>query len=213
MMKPKLDAWTIVVAGAWNVRVFSPEWVGKKLFDGKSMTIEVPVGPSIATVRYTVEGISLLPVEDRLIMGILGPDLPSCQRAEGATRRVLGLLPHTPVTALGVNFGFEDPEPGDPIRSLFMLNDLDPLSNFGCKIKRSSIVRTLETDEGSVNVTHALDGDGRADIHFNFHHDVVSADEAERLLEGRTVRALMLAQKFMTKVYDCTLEEIDDQST
>lgn len=33
-MKPKLETWTIVVAGGWNVRIFSPEWVGKQLFHG-----------------------------------------------------------------------------------------------------------------------------------------------------------------------------------
>jgi hypothetical protein len=79
-------------------------------------------------------------------------------------------------------------------------------------IKRSNIVRTLEIDRKIVNVTHALDGDGRAEMHFNFHHDTPSAEDAGRVIEGRATAGLELAKKIMTTVYDCPQEETNDQN-
>jgi hypothetical protein len=211
MMKPKLDTWTIVIVGAWNVHVFSPEWVGKQLLDGKPMTIEVPVGPSGVKVRYSAEGLNLVPSGDRLIVGVQKADEHLIERAETAARNVLRLLPHTPVTAFGVNFGFHHAEPSDQLLGLFKLNDLDALSAFGCTIKRSNVVRSLEIAGAVVNGTHSLDSDGHAETDLNFHHDVPSADFAEKQLEGRARKCLDLARKLLTSVYNCNLEEPDDQ--
>lgn len=211
MMKPKLDAWTIVIAGAWNVRVFSAEWVGKQLFDAKPMTIEVPIGPTLGSVRYAAEGLALIPADDRLIVGVQAAAIVSLQKAEALARKTLGLLPHTPITAFGVNLGFEDTEPGQPFRQLFVLHDLDPLSAFGAKIKRTNVVRTLEIGERTVNVTHALAEDGSGEVHLNFHQDTTSAAIAAALLEGRALASLEISRKLMTDVYECTLEENDDE--
>ena len=211
MMKPKLDAWTIVITGAWNVRVFSAEWVGKQLFDSKPMTIEVPVGPSMGPVRYTGEGLTLIPADDRLIFGVQASSIASLQKAEALARKALGLLPHTPITAFGVNLAFEDAAPGRLFRQLFVLNDLDQLSAFGAKIIRTNVVRTLEIGGRTVNVTHALAEDGRGEVHLNFHQDAPSAAAAAALLEGRALGSLEVSRKLMTDVYECTLEDHDDE--
>lgn len=197
---------------AWNVHVFSPEWVGKQLFDGKPMTIEVPLGPSGVRVRYSAEGLNLITSGDLLIVGVQKADDHSVDRAEAAARHVLQLLPHTPVTAFGLNFGFYHAEPSDQLLGLFKLNDLDALSEFGCTIKRSNVVRSLEIAGATVNVTHLLDSDGHAESDLNFHHNVPSAAAAEKQLEGRARKCLDLARTLLASVYNCTLEEPDDQA-
>lgn len=210
-MKPKLENWTIVLAGAWNVRVFSPEWVGRRLLDGRPMSIEVPIGPAPLHFRYTADGLNLLPSSDRLIIGVHKADLVSLQKAEATAKKALELLPHTPISALGINLGFDDQEPNEHLRALFRMPDLDPLSGFGCKVKRTAIERSLEVEGTILNVTHLLDAEGRAEVLFNFHHDATTAEIAGNLLDDRAEKCLKLARDFMSKVYECSLEDVDEQ--
>ncbi|MBI3800790.1 MAG: hypothetical protein HY268_27900 [Deltaproteobacteria bacterium] len=41
-MKAIQDAWNVVLAGNWNLAIFSPNWLSKNLFHSESITIEFP---------------------------------------------------------------------------------------------------------------------------------------------------------------------------
>jgi hypothetical protein len=203
----KTESWTVVVAAAWNVRIFSPDWVSKQLLGNVPITIEVPIAPGAALARYTAEGVVLVPSDDKLIVGVQRTTLPSLSRAEDVARKVLELLPHTPVTATGVNFAFDDAEPGDRLRALFRLSDLDFLSRSGYKIKRTNLTRTLEIQDGVLNATHVMDSDGHAEVHLNFHYQTTSAGAAAELLHGKFAGCLEAARAFLSNVYDSEVEE------
>lgn len=207
-MKAKPETWTIVVAGGWNVRVFSPDWVGKNLTDERPINIEVPLAPPVNVVRFIVGGIAIIPAEDRLIIGISEPTIALMEKAEAVAHKAVKLLPHTPIGAVGINFGFEESAPNEKLLNLFRVADLGDLSAFGCDIKQTTIARSLSVQDSVLNVNHtASSADGRVEVHLNFHHEAPSAGAAMELLQGRARKCFELSKNFFERVYDCTLDE------
>ena len=211
-MKPRLDAWTVVVQGAWNVRLFSPPWVAKNLFDSKPVNIEVPVGPPMANLlRYTSERVSLIPSDDCLIFGVLSADVASMQAAEAVAKRAVMLLSHTPLAGVGINIGYDEGTASPWVSRLFDMPDLDGLSRAGCKVKRSNLIRAIERDGVVINITLALDNEnGRAEVFLNFHHDVQSSGVAAERLDGTAQKCIVNARALLREAYGATLEEDDD---
>lgn len=211
-MVPKLDTWTIVIIGGWNPKIFRPDWVGKELFDRKTIAVEVSLAPGTSIVRFSSpeDGLLLIPSEDRLIVGIRKGDDEVVAKAEGLARKALELLPHTPVGAVGVNFGFVEPNPAPALTSLFSFADLDGLSKTGCEVKRSSITRNLVLQGTTLNVTHTL-VEGQVEIHLNFHRDSATATQAVEHLTEKAVAFLQLGTKFLKDVYGCEMENANEE--
>ena len=207
-MKAKPETWTIVVAGGWNVRVFSPDWVGRNLTDHRPLNIEVPLGPPVNMIRFIVGGLTVIPAEDRLIVGVQDPTIEMLEKAEAVALKAVTLLPHTPIGAVGINFGFEETSPSGKLLALFRMADMGDLSSFGCDIKQTTVARSLVVQNATLNVTHASSAaDGRVETHLNFHHEAPSAGAAMELLKGRARQCFELGKNFLTQVYDCTLDE------
>lgn len=205
-MHPSAETWTIVVAGAWNVRVFSPDWVAQHLTPDVQLTLEVPVSPALGNLRIVAGKIVLIPGDDRLIVGVQEPTLEVMKSVEALVCRVLTMLQHTPVSAIGVNFGFEDDHPSSEITELFSLPDLASLSDFGCNVREATIGRSIQVDGMMLNLRHTLVA-GIYRVHFNFHHDAKSAAGAAELLTGRSERCLSVARNLMSAVYHGKLDE------
>lgn len=179
------------------------------------MSIEVPIGPNPAPalIRYTADGLNVLVSADRLTIGVQTADLGSIERAEAIATKALDLLVHTPITAVGVNLGFDEHAPSESLRALVRTPDLDPLSKFGCRVKATSVARVLDVDGSVLNATLTLDADsGSVGVALNFHHNVDTTDAAAKLLKGRASTCLKTAQNFMQNVYECTLEDSDEQA-
>jgi hypothetical protein len=209
-MKPKPETWTVVVAGAWNTRLFSPEWVGKHLLADQPMSIEVPFAGPVSHLKLTAGGVVLIPTEDRLVVGVQEATLAAMQKAEDVARKAVVLLAHTPTAAVGINFGFEDQSPSAGLTEIFRMSDAKRLSGFGCAVKQTSISRRIEIDGRALNITHALVDTG-VQIHVNFHFDAATADVAVNVLQGQAESCLLLARKFLSSVYDVKIKERDDE--
>jgi hypothetical protein len=113
-MIPNLDTWTIVLVGGWNPKIFRPEWVGKEVFDRKNIALEVPLSPGSSVLRYNSpeDSLVLIPSDDRLVIGIRKAEEPVLNKAAAIAKKVLDLLPYTPIGAIGVNFGFVEADKG-----------------------------------------------------------------------------------------------------
>lgn len=204
-MKAKPETWTVVVAGGWNVRIFSPEWVAKHLMKDTPVSVEIALAAPIQ-LKFSADGLVLIPADDRLIAGVQEATVDAMDRAEEVVVRALELLPYTPTAAFGVNFGFEDELPGPQITELFRLSDLPNLSEFGCAIKQSSVTHRLDVNGKVLNVTHSL-VDGIAQLHLNFHHD--SPGAAPAALRGSVRDCFALATTFMSSVYALKVDEVE----
>jgi len=205
-MRPKTDHWTIVVAGGWNVRVFSPEWVGRNLIPEKPLNVEVPLVSPVQQLRFIAGGVVLIPGEDRLIVGVQEPSIANMAKAEAIALRAVELLSHTPMGAVGVNFGFETLTPTDQLTRLFRVADISALSGFGATVLQTKVVRRLAVDGETLNITHTL-ADGAIEVHMNFHRDASSAEEVSSALSGCSERSLGIATRLLSDVYGVAVEQ------
>lgn len=204
-MKAKPETWTVVLAGGWNVRVFSPDWVGRHLIAEKPLNLEVPLAAPIQHLKFTGGGLVLIPADDRLIVGVQEATLQAMRKAEDVAKKAAAMLPHTPTAAVGVNLGFEDENPSARLTEVFRVSDLSALSSFGCEVSQTTIVRRLLVEGAVVNLTHTF-VDGKVQVHFNFHHDATSADQIATVLTARTEACFAIATRLLSEVYDSTIE-------
>lgn len=141
-MKAIRDAWNVVLAGNWNLAIFSPNWLSKNLFGSESITIEFPLVPGLPP-RFTAEGVTVLPSTDCVMLAPKTLTDDALKRTEGMACKLLNLLPHTPISALGVNFGFLEKEPSEELLQHFVDRDETSLADAGFEILIRTFSRKL----------------------------------------------------------------------
>ena len=129
---------------------------------------------------------TFVPTNNRLQLhpkSVAEEDLNNC---ETYARRILELLVHTPVKAIGENFVFRSVDPPPPVLEDFpVLQDLAEKFGFDFTIRDREIGLSLELGEGRVvNLERWLKNNGSVEFRFNFHYDVTSATQAREVLEN-----------------------------
>ena len=150
-MKPFLSDWTIVIAGLWNVRIFTPEWIAQHLLKNpqSKIEIEIPVKSGFP-LRFRSEHLTLIPQPSRIVIGMDSIQDNVLNEAETLGKKIMGLLPHTPMSAFGINFGFSQEDP--QIADLFNTNDIEKLSSNGIERHGTEIIHKLKQDVGELNL-------------------------------------------------------------
>ena len=121
-MKLQLLRPTLVFAGAWNPAVFQPGWLAKNVHG-------IPVGAEVRVDEVTVveeghaqkkinymQALGILVSQTRLEIYPTAIDDQYLKTTEEKVAKILELLPHTPLSAFGVNFFFEDRSPSSALR-------------------------------------------------------------------------------------------------
>jgi len=176
--------------------IFSPNWIAKNLFDGANVTIELPVGNPQAPPRFTVDTVRLLVTAQRVVVIPTLESEAALGRMESTAIKILELLPHTPLSAAGINFHYEDPDPPHDLLALFRFPDAARIDDLGFTTDAWSLTRTLTKDDFRVNFSTALDA-GSANLDFNFHREVNDPLVAAAYLKGRVLACLGVARAIL----------------
>lgn len=202
------DQVTVVIAGAWDSRIFSPAWIAKHLAlsENPEIGVSFPVSSLPLPLRYEFDGITLQVAQDKMV--ILASE-SKFGTAEKICERVLIALPHTPIAAVGVNFQFAEDDPSDKLLKAFPSEDTNDISDAGFSIRSTTIKRsTVLTKSGvahAVNISLSQTEDDTVVFDFNFHKDTTSTEMA-----GSHVREIIQvyfdeAKRFMEAVYESTV--------
>lgn len=115
------DNISLVIAGAWNPAILSPNWIAEKAMDRPvnaefQVQVALPVmnlGFSAVRPQLAFEGISVCAEPNTLTFRLSYEDVENANLGVTTAARVLELLPHTPVSGFGFNFSFcfDDPNP------------------------------------------------------------------------------------------------------
>jgi hypothetical protein len=205
------EEWTVVLAGRWNSAVFSPPWVGRHLFQDDSVEMVAAVGLGTQQLRYIRPNIVLIPGDLQTVIGVRRITDDALSEAERQACLILGLLPHTPLSAVGMNFGFVEQSPGSEMVKLFQLSDLNSLSPTVDEVLGTELVRQLNTKEGILNLKHAF-RNGQVSLHLNFHCDTESPEKAIEYLRDSVLRRRDFAVKLLEDVYGLTLEHAEGET-
>lgn len=99
---PKLEGLDVVFVGAFNPAIFHPEWFRRYELlsdtDADAATSTV-VGKELAQVEFG--GIHLQCLPDRFMLAT--SDVSQNERIQDLINQIFKLLPHTPITACGIN--------------------------------------------------------------------------------------------------------------
>ncbi len=177
---PKPSRENIVVTGTWNPAILHPRWLVENQCIGP---VEMKLSPlSNGYVQFSGDGCFRQPQPDRLVGGPLPDGKP--ERAVAFMERVLTILEHTPVSAIGLNFGYDFSRAGDEIaESIAPPSALADIvdEHVDQELDRSFVGRWRTPALGVMMLTlRRAKEEWRLD--FNFHHDVARAKDAVTVL-------------------------------
>lgn len=199
-MKISNGTWNLVLAGKWNRYLLSPQWVGKNIFCEPELQVEFALNLELPP-RYTSKekSIRFVPAEDKVIFYPLNQSDQCLSAVEKLADKLLELLPHTPISAFGINFGFIE-EANTKLYEYFNISDNGQLGNFDCVLKETSITRAFSFQGKDLNLTMKLNGN-KVNFGFNFHYPVKSVTEARNNLKGNILINKKYAEDLLASVY------------
>lgn len=197
----------IVVVGAWNIAIFTPEWVKENLLPDEEFKVLFPsvVGCSLKfqtnLLAFCIEG-------NRLQFEVINQDSLQDAYVEiiGLLRIILRKLAHTPVSAMGTNYVYEFDSTFEVLNTL---QDNEPLQNIinliGTGVKSQALVRKFDLGEKK-ELTLRLESaqDGRNKLDFNFNYNVKNAVDVTNLLgdeDQLLIQNQDLARRIVDEVY------------
>lgn len=213
-MKPIAESYSIVVAGQWNPNVFKPDWVKQHLADDGNSSVEVafPIGDPSLPPRIKLDDVLIFPSQSRLDIKAEKPTKGSLRSTVAAATKCLDLLTHTPISALGINMGFESlAEDAESIIKLFSFDDDARIDRNSYKFQGAEIKRKYRLNDCVLNLQIAYNST-HIKIDFNYHFDCKNAAEALEHIQKCPVDNLYdRTEKFLKETYDLEIEESEDE--
>jgi hypothetical protein len=207
-MKAVLENWSLVLAGAWNAAILTPDWLSRHLgFPAQGLNLEFPVGNPTLPVRFRFSEVRMVVLPQVLVLAPLRDEEASLTQMEAYARVLLEHLPHTPVTAVGINFDFTQAEPGEVLRRLFRTTDSSALAERDLVVDSIELRRRMPRCNGwTVSLTLAQT-QGVAAANLNFHREVQTATDAAALLGNQVVTSRTFALDLLSTVYELHLQD------
>jgi hypothetical protein len=205
-MIPNENAWSIVINGYWNRMIFTPKWIGEKIFSVDSIERLVSMVPTDPVI-YQKEALRIAISERKLVITPLKLKVDCMKQAEDKAVKILELLNHTPVSAIGVNFGFIEESPSAPLLELFAYKDNTDIGTQGWDISQSKLTRTLkDSDNKILNLILSYDGK-KVYLDGNFHQVANSANEASSAIKEHTSTMYDHFMNLLKEVYGLSWQE------
>jgi hypothetical protein len=190
--------WNIIISGAWNLAILTPNGISTRLFNlpaGTPIEVQVAIDEP-GSYRVSHEGVVVAPSPQQLNLSAATSDLASLEKASQIGMKVLQVLPETPVAAAGVNFRYSLNTLPNELLDLMKTPIDDVYSDEGFGISEFVTQRSLEIQPGVVNVVINQMKNGSGAILMNFHYASSSHAELEQWL-ARTTEFHGVAQKLL----------------
>lgn len=207
-MKAEIEDWTLVIAGSWNRRIFTPNWMVENLGFPGEMQIEVKFESPTREMLFQVGPFRFSPQSQRIVFAFSQVTPEAVDHAKNIACRILTLLPHTPLAGIGWNLFYLAKEPTIQMTDALSAKDSNSLSDHGYEISSCNIRRTLicpgVLKENNVRLNLSLSQGERGSItsHFHFHRDCRTSEDAIAFLNGcHFSEAVSTAEHIISNVY------------
>lgn len=199
----------ILIVGRWNPSIFSPPWIRKNIVDDQTeVALAMAISDPAAPPRLSFSTTLLFPNRQLLDFRATELTLEAFQATGEVASKIVGLLPHTPISAIGINFRFLEEINAEKVASVFQFNDAAKIPHNKYPLDVSTITRSfLMPDGDNLNLSLTLQGE-RAQADFNFHTETMDVPTIQKKISKENL-ALRFeeARNFMQTTYDLTLEE------
>jgi hypothetical protein len=213
-MQPKPGFFNLVIAGNWNPYIFSPDWIKSNLIvsdDGQDHPIKlaVPLNNPDAPPQITFDGFQLFPSITRLEIKPEKLSVEAMHRCTNVAKKCLQLLNHTPVFAIGVNFGFEEQEEPEALATAVKFEDSSRIDSEKYQLNSSESKRVFSLKDDPAKLIVRLSSNKEAYIDFNFEIQTPNAAAADESLT--TERVSILYEKAVAFIKDVYGLEVNDK--
>lgn len=212
----------LVIAGAWNSAILTPEWVMRHCLGAQPgaeqrVQAEIPAGfaGTFDFPRFTIGDFSYTARPDALIISPARSSEANIQIVEALARQALETLSHTPIGGMGHNFEFLDEHPDPAVLEVFTRShrDLSDVAPVGWQVQSSAIGTAFQVEGRTVNLQRIF-RDGRLTVKFNFHHQVANAQACASIIrrehgEASMYQNLAIAKQLVEDIYG-GLDEQDE---
>ena len=176
---------TVVIVGAWNLAIFSQEWVRENILrdeDYPDVKVLYPLNV-FHSLRFSTGKFDFCIGDNRFMFTLT-------EKTEQAEKDMLNVissicqkLPHTPVSALGINYVFETDK---DIAAVNAIDDTQSLvSTIGHNQASVEIVRSYKrNDKETLNFKISKIDAGKVKYDFNNNYNVHSIQDITEVLNG-----------------------------
>ena len=208
----KFDA--LVIVGGWNRHILTPNWIKRYLLPGKQeeLTVEIQgqlsqgFNAQFVSPRISSKEARILLQGNRLNFSPVKNEDKNFDRIQELALQLADYLPHTPVSAYGVNFLFTEDQISEHLIDLIRPRDSEEIERFGATLIGEEYTRRFVLNERTLNFTVGLK-DRQITLRFNFHFDIRDlAEFKEKILEAPILTLKQEAAKFIAGVYGLELE-------
>jgi hypothetical protein len=210
-------SWSVVIVGKWNRYILTPQWVGKNIFNQENIEVQFPINqPELAPRYKSPTNIIFLPAIHKCQFIAQEPyDDTMLSNISQYIRKLASMLEHTPVTALGINFGFEEESHNFQQIDMFNLTESDRYIDMGLHATLTGINRMFTVDNHPLNLNVEFNQErNKVIFEFNFHYNItIPAQICELVTPNLIIDNKKKALSILHDIYELQLEidKEDDQ--
>ncbi|KYG10995.1 hypothetical protein BE21_58420 [Sorangium cellulosum] len=172
---------------------------------GEVPGLQVSFGNSGITTRFVADAVVVSVNNAFLHILPRRGDAATQNLLEAIADRSLEWLPETPITGVGVNFGFDVDEESDAIDSLFR-GPCDEFDRIAASVESINITRSAPIDDHVLNMSLVRSAQS-VKLDMNHHFDAHSAGDARDKLRGAVSRCRNLSIELARKLYGLMSED------
>lgn len=174
----------IVVVGAWNIAVFTQNWVKENILtEDDKFTVLFPLNIG-CSLRFRTDYLTFGIEGSRLVFNAEKNEDISYVKIVKTLRKIVQKLPHTPVSAMGTNFVYKRDGNFEALAALCdndrLINTIVPEQNV---IKSSAIVRKFKLTDKEDLTLRIESTESKNIIDFNFNYALKDATSILSIIE------------------------------
>lgn len=200
----------VVLVADFNPAIFQAPWIAKHLFgraEGEQMALaEVLIqnGPVLIPLTF-LEGVAINVGPNRTELFALDAQPETLERVETVLLKMLEVLPHTPLSAIGCNLSYIDENPSEAIVDLFKTPE--GIEAEGVLNVRQSGVQ-LQLEDGQIlNFLRVL-GPQEVRYSFNYHRAEGDPERYKEFVPSMIAKARDHSETLLKSLYGYDGQEV-----
>ncbi len=193
----------LVIAGQWNRSIFSSDWVKKYLLPDEDLQVEYPMDVD-GFYRISTPEMRIYTWENKLFFTICKHEDSVFYKVRDIALKITDLLPHTPVSAFGINYIFEAPLKGK-LEEVFKLADEPEFITQKFPYQTLCIKRSFQVNNHTLNMSLSK-VEKTCRMEFNYHYPIENLDDFRERFENELFMKLKADTLLLIKeLYGLTL--------
>ncbi|MBU0558789.1 MAG: hypothetical protein KKD86_13875 [Bacteroidetes bacterium] len=186
------------------MRLLIQTGVSKYLLPNSELKVEIPLNVN-GSMKISTDEISLYAVEGKLNFAIQKHTDEVLLKIGDMASQIADYLPHTPVSAFGLNYIFED-DHNPEMDKLFQFTDSESIKDNGYNLEIASITRKLKKDNYVLTLVITR-SEKNYSYNFNYNYNINSLTYFKTKFESKSlINYKNDSLKLLSELYKLELE-------